>query len=44
MRATSTRLRGRRIKKWGKPMHGFVKVNVDASFHEDELSGATEQH
>ncbi|KAE8819066.1 Bidirectional sugar transporter SWEET14 [Hordeum vulgare] len=25
---------------WVKPSHGLVKINVDATFHEDTLSGA----
>jgi hypothetical protein len=30
-----------RKMSWTKPLHDFVKLNVDASFDEDQLRGAT---
>jgi hypothetical protein len=29
------------VVTWQRPFEGFVKLNVDAAFHEDQGSGAT---
>ncbi|KAM3271769.1 hypothetical protein ACQJBY_042149 [Aegilops geniculata] len=39
--ATPNQLVRKRDQMWKKPTRGKVKINVDASFHEDILSGAT---